>query len=148
MKILIVYRTQKDFTGKSIKDIKEGLEKKGYHVDSVSRNEDLNFPTLTSSMDGLKDFVIKKDKIENYDLIYTQDWSIAFPLLFPTKVLFEKHYCLFHDSEVEGGAQSKIMQKIAGNLLGGHLLVKREELKKKFPKATLSKDGIGIEINK
>lgn len=144
MKILVIYRTEKDATGASVKEIVDNLRKKGHNVKTVSRNEDLNFPTLSSSMDGLKEFVIKKGELENYDVIYTHDWSIAFPLLFPTKILFEKHYCLFHDTEENGGAQSKIMQKITGNLLGNHLFVKKEDLKKKFPKAILSKDGLGI----
>lgn len=144
MKILILYRTQKDTTGKILPELKRELEKKGHKVELVSRNEDLHLPSLSSSMDGLKEFVIKKDKLGNYDIIYTQDWSIAFPLVFPSKVLFSKHYCLFHGAEEEGGAQSKILQKITGNLLNNHLLVKTYELKKRFPKAMLSEDGLEI----
>jgi len=144
MKIVILYRTQKDATGSFAKKIKENLEKGGHKVELVSRNEDLHLPSLSSSMDGLKEFVIKKDKIENYDIVYTQDWSIAFPLLFPSKVLFDKHYCLFHETEEEGGAQSKILQKITGNLLGNHLLVKTAELRKRFSKSTLSEKGLEV----
>lgn len=143
MKILIVYRTEKDAVGKAVKEIAEKLKKKGYNVDLVSRNEDLSLQTLSSSMDGLKGFIIKMNEKENYDLIYTQDWSIAFPLVFPTKVLFEKHYCLFHDVE-PSGAHSKVLQKITGNLLGDHLLVKTDELLGKFSKAKLSEDGLGV----
>lgn len=141
MKILLIYRTNEDETGKSMKVLKEALEKKGHSVRAVSRNEDLGLPSLTSSMDALKNFVINEDKKENYDIVYTQDWSIAFPLVFPSKVLFDKHYCLFHGTE-EKGAQSRIMQKIAGNLMGEHLFVKTEELKKKFSKAIFSKEGL------
>ncbi len=144
MKILILYRTQKDATGKTIQKLKEDLEKRGNKIELVSRNEDLHLPSLSSSMDGLKEFVIKKDKTENYDIIYTQDWSIAFPLVFPTKVLFDKHYCLFHETEEKGGAQSRILRKITGNLLGNHLLVKTHELKGRFSKATSSKDGLEV----
>lgn len=144
MKILILYRTQKDATGGFVKKIKEDLEKGGHKTELVSRNEDLHLPSLSSSMDALKEFVIKKDNLENYDIIYTQDWSIAFPLLFPSKILFDKHYCLFHDSEEKGGAQSKVLQKITGNLLGSHLLVKTPELKKRFSKSVLSENGLGV----
>ena len=147
MKIMIVYRTEKDPVGKSVKVIAETLRKSGHIVELVSRNEDLNLQTLSGSMDGLKSFVVKIDEKENYDIIYTQDWSIAFPLVFPTKILFEKHYCLFHDLE-PSGAQSKILQKITGNLLGSHLLVKTGELKKIFPKAIFSPDGVSIDILK
>ncbi|HUW44056.1 MAG TPA: hypothetical protein VMV95_03805 [Bacillota bacterium] len=144
MKILLLYRTKDDPTGKFAKNIKDALEKKGCEIDSISRNEDLHIFSLSGSMDGLKNFVIEKDKENNYDIIYTQDWSIAFPLLFPTKILFDKHYCLFHDFEKEGGAQSKIFQKITGNLLGNHLLVKTEELKRNFSKSIISSDGLKV----
>jgi hypothetical protein len=143
MKILILYRTDKDETGRFVKVLKANLEKREHIVEAVSRNENLSLPSLTSSMDALKEFVIKKNQKENYDLIYTQDWSIAFPLVFPSKILFDKHYCLFHEVE-ERGAQSKIMQKIVGNLLGSHLLVKTEKLKNKFQKAVFSKDGLEV----
>lgn len=143
MKILIIHRTENDSVGEYVKKISQDLKKKGHEVLVVSRNEDLNLQTLSSSMDGLKGFIMKKDEKENYDIIYTHDWSVAFPLVFPTKILFKKHYCLFHDVE-PSGAKSKILQKIVGNLMGNHLLVKTEELKKKFPTATFSKDGLEI----
>lgn len=142
MKILILHRTEEDPTGEFVKKLKNSLEKEGHEVNVISRNEHLNLSSLSSSMEGIKNFVRKKDEKENYDIIYTMDWSMAFPLLFPTKSLFDKHYCLFHDLEKEGGAQSKIFQKITGNSLGNHLLVKTEELKRKFQKAILSSDGI------
>ena len=142
MKILVVYRTEKDFVGKSVKNIAESLKKQGHEVDLVSRNEDLNFETLSSSMEGLKGFILKINEKENYDIIYTQDWSIAMPLLIPSKVLFEKHYCLFHD--IEPSSKSKIFQKIVGNMLGNKLLVKTKELKEKFPKAIPSKNGLEV----
>jgi hypothetical protein len=142
MKILILYRTENDPTGEFVKEIKRNLDKAGHETELISRNKDLHLTSLSGSMDGLKNFVIKEDKRKNYDIIYTQDWSIAFPLLFPTKILFDKHYCLFHDFEKEGGPQSRIFQRITGSLLGEHLLVKTEELKRKFPKAILSKEGI------
>ena len=147
MKILVVYRTEKDSVGKFAKEIAENLKKKGHSVDLVSRNEDLHLQTLSGSMDGLKGFIIKLDEKENYDIIYTQDWSIALPLIIPTKTLFEKHYCLFHDIE-PSGAQSKILQKIIGNMLGEKLIVRNIELKNKFPKSTLSPEGISAEMLK
>jgi len=144
MKILLLHRTKDDPTGEFVKNLKDSLEKNGHEIDVVSRNEDLNLSSLSGSMEGIKNFVRKKDEKENYDIIYTMDWSMAFPLLFPTKILFDKHYCLFHDFEKEGGAQSRIFQKITGNLLGDHLLVKTEDLKKRFKKAIFSQDGLKV----
>lgn len=143
MKILIIYRTEKDSVGRSVKEMAEKLIKSGHEVDLVSRNDDLNLQTLSGSMDALKGFIIREDQKEKYDIVYTQDWSIAFPLVFPSKILFEKHYSLFHDVE-PSGAQSKVMQKITGNLMGNHLFVKTEELKKKFSSSKISKDGLDV----
>ena len=143
MKILVIYRTEKDAIAKSVKEIAENLKKMGNGVEIVSRNEDLNLQTLSSSMDSLRAFVTKMDEKENYDIIYSQDWSIAFPLLIPNRILTEKHYCLFHNIE-PSGAQSKILQRIVGNMMGEKLIVKTQELKEKFPKAVLSHNGIDI----
>jgi hypothetical protein len=139
MKILILDRKKEDVIGEEVEKIKKRLEEKGHEVDTLSREEDLELPSLSSSMGSLGRIVLKKEK--DYDMIYTQDWSLAFPLLVPKKVLFEKHYCLFHNIE-PSGAKSKILQKIAGNMLGDHLVVKTKELKDKFKKAFFSEDGI------
>ena len=141
MKILIVYRTEKDATGKSVKEIKERFEKAGHKVDLISREDDLNLYSLSSSMGSLSAAIEKKDKENSYNIIYTQDWSIAFPLLIPTRILSEKHYCLFHNIE-PSGAKSRILQKIAGNMMGDKLIVKTQQLREKFPKAAFSPDGL------
>lgn len=141
MKILIIYRRKEKDSWEAIKDIEKKLRNLGNEVDILSREEDLNMDSLSSSMGSLAKVIERKDKEKNYDIIYTQDWSIAFPLLIPNKILFEKHYCIFHNLEASG-AQSRIMQKIVGNILGNKLIVKTSELKDKFPKAILSKDGL------
>ncbi len=147
MKILLVYRTEKDKTGKTVKEIKERLEKIGQKVELLSREDDLNMNSLSSSMGSLSAAIEKKNKENNYDIIYTHDWSIAMPLLIPSRVLSEKHYCLFHDIE-PSGAKSRILQRIVGNMMGEKLLVKTKELSDKFPKAVFSSDGITKEISK
>ncbi|MCR4284921.1 MAG: hypothetical protein NUV97_02655 [archaeon] len=136
MKILMVYRKKGDEVEKFVNVIKKQLIKRGDKVSVFSREDDLNMPDLSSSMGGLKDFVRKKDEEEKYDRIYTFDWSIAFPLLFPTKILKEKHFCFFYDVEPNGG-KSKVLQKITAGMLGDHLFVKTKELKEKFSKAKL-----------
>ena len=141
MKILLLARKMDGDIGKFITSLKEKLIEKGNEVDLVSREEDLGIPSLSGSMGTLGRAVMKKDKENNYDIIYTHDWSLAFPLLVPKKILFEKHFCLFHDVE-PSGAKSRILQKIAGNMLGDHLVVKTKELKDKFQKAFFSEKGI------
>lgn len=144
MKILIIHRTKNDDVGKFVNNLKANLEKKGNIIDLFTRNEDLHMPSLSSSMEGIKDFVKRKDLENKYDLIYTQDWSIAFPLLFPSKVAYEKHYSLFHNIQEDGNPASKILSKIAANMLGDHLFVRNQDLKKIFSKSSLSEDGMKI----
>jgi len=136
MKILMIYRRKGDSVWDFAKSVKEELEKKGNQVDFFSRDGDLNMPDLSSSMGSLKEFVKKKDAEEDYGQIYTFDWSIAFPLLFPTKTLKEKHFCFFYDFEPNSG-RSKVLQKITANMLGEHLIVRTPKLKEKFRKAVL-----------
>lgn len=144
MRILIIYRTKNDDVGKFVTNLKINLEKNGNIVDLYSRNEDLHMSSLSSSMEGIKDFVKWKDLENKYDLIYTQDWSIAFPLLFPSKVAYKKHYSLFHNIQEDGNSTSKILSKIAANMLGDHLFVRNQDLKKIFSRSSLSEDGMKI----
>ncbi len=140
----MICRTKEDEVGQFMPGLKKELEKEGHFVDLIFRNEDLHMSTLSSSMEGLKEFTNNEDKKNKYDLIYTHDWSIAFPLLFPYKTLYEKHWCLFHNLQEDGDAKSKILSKITANLLGSHFLVRTEELKRTFPKSTLSQNGLKI----
>jgi len=142
MKILIVLKNweNEEGVGESVRKIKQDLEKKGWTVDTISRENDLHINSLSGSMGSLKEIIREKDEKENYDLIYTQDWSIAFPILFPKRFFQEKHFCFFHGKQ--DGESSKIFQKIVGNMMGERLIVKNEELKKMFPKSTLVPSGI------
>lgn len=140
MKILIVLRKKDGGSWEVVENLRRKLEKLNHKVDIVSRHEDLGITSLSSSMGSLKEAIKRKEDKENYDVIYTQDWSIAFPLLIPNKVFENKHYCFFHNTEPKG--QSKIFQRIVGNMMGDKLIVRTDQLKKIFPKSTLSTDGI------
>ena len=50
---------------------------------SLSREGDLKIYSLWKSIFPIRKRIKKLMKKENYDIIYTQDWSFAFPLLFP-----------------------------------------------------------------
>jgi len=141
MKILIVYRRKEKDSWEAIKNIEKKLKELGHEVELLSRDDDLNMDSLSSSMGSLTKVIERKNKEKNYDIIYTQDWSIAFPLLIPNRILSEKHYCIFHNIEASG-AKSRILQKIAGNMLGNKLIVKTKEMKERFPSAILSEDGL------
>ena len=145
MKILMIYRRKEKDSWETIKNIEKKLKELGHDVEILSRDEDLNMDSLSSSMGNFAKIIEKKNKEKNYDIIYTQDWSIAFPLLIPNRILPEKHYCIFHNLE-SSGAKSRILQKIAGNMMGGKLIVRTGELKDKFPGAIFSPDGITNEM--
>ena len=132
----MIVRRKDGEVAKFAEEVKEKLSKRGYEIDLFFREEDLGLLDLSSSMRGLKDFVIKKNSEKMYDKIYTFDWSIAFPLLFPTGIFKEKHFCFFCDVEPRGG-RSKILQKITAGMLGNHLVVRTEGLKEIFRKAKL-----------
>ena len=132
----MLVRKKEDKVGEFAEMIKEGLLKSGNYVDIFFREDDLNMLDLSSSMNGLKEFVRKKDENKNYDKIITFDWSIAFPFVFPIKILKEKHFCFFYDLENSGG-KSKVLQKITANMLGDHLISRTYEIKEKFPKSKL-----------
>lgn len=140
MKILIVFRKKEGEAWEIIKNLAQNFEKLGHEVEMFSREEDLGINSLSDSMGPLKEAIRKKNAEKNYDMIYTQDWSIAMPLLIPERVFEDKHYSFFHN--IQNGAKSKILQKIVGKMLGGKLVTRTEELKKQFPKSALVSDGI------
>ena len=80
MKILIVLRKweDKEGVGKTVKKIKEKLQKQGHIVETLSREDDLGITSLSNSTGPLREFILIKNKKEDYDIIYTHDWSIAF----------------------------------------------------------------------
>lgn len=137
-KALMIIRRKGDEVSKFAEEVTKRLSERGYKVDLFSREEDLGFLDLSSSMRGLRDFVKKKMNEENYEKIYTFDWSLAFPLLFPSGIFKDKHFCFFYDFEPRGG-RSKILQKITAGMLGDHLVVKNNKLKEKFRKAKIYK---------
>jgi hypothetical protein len=140
MKILLVFRNREGESWEIVENLRQGLEEMGHKIDLLSREDDLGVNSLSSSMGSLKEAVKKLDKEKNYDVIYTQDWSIAFPMLIPSRVFEDKHYCFFHNIEPKG--QSKIFQKIVGNMMDEKLVVRNEKLGEMFPKSTISSMGI------
>ena len=75
---------------------------------------------------------------EDYDIIYTHDWSIAFPLLFTYPIFRKKHYCCFHGIQI---GKTNIFQKIVGKIMGKKLLVVSDTFYKRFPKAEVVYNG-------
>ena len=142
MKILILLKKWPGGVGVVVESITKELKNKGHKVICISREEDLK---LFSSIKNL--FLLRKKykeliKKENPDIIYTQDWSMALPLIFPYKKYNNEHFCCFHG--IQPG-KSSIIQKIIGHLMGKKLIVVGDSLKKKFPKSVLVYNGIDFE---
>lgn len=126
MKILIVIIRWAGGVGRVVQSLKPLLEKKGHQVEVISRKDWYGY--VSSS---LKESVDNKD----YDILYTQDWSCAFPFLFR-----KNHYCCFH-----GHNPTKLgyfIQTLVGKIMGSKLIVVGDSLKKRFPKSTLIYNGV------
>ncbi len=130
MKILIILKKWQGGVGRVVNSIKPLLEKAGNEVEVISREEDLHCYSLKKSFSVLRREVKKR----KYDILYTQDWSCALPLLG-----FKNHYCCFHGNEP---GKSRLLQNIVGKILGDYLIVVGPLLKKRFPKSHLIYNGV------
>lgn len=145
MKILILLKKWPGGVGVVVKNIKKELEKRGHEIKIISREDDLKIYSLKDSIFPIRKIVKDLMKKGNYDIVYTQDWSLAFPLLFPFPIFKEKHFCCFHGNEI---GKSKIFQDIVGKLMGNHLVVVGDSLKERFPKSNLVYNGVDLSFFK
>lgn len=131
MKILIVIIRWKGGVGRGINSIKPFLEKEGYEVEVLSREDDLNCFSTKEAFFKLRKTVAEK----YYDILYTHDWSCAIPFLFK-----KNHYCSHHG--ITPYKIGKFLQKIVGKIMGKKLFVVSDFLHKKFPKSTILYNGV------
>lgn len=138
MNILILIKKIEGGVGSATDGICKELEKKGHHIKIISREDNLKIYSLFYSLFKIRDII--KDDGKSYDIIYTQDWSMALPLIFPSRLVKNKHYSCFHGRE--RNIFSSIIQKIVGKILGKRLIVVGDSLKKIFPKSSLIYNGV------
>ena len=141
MRILILLKTWSGGIGTVVKNISKELEKRGHRVKIISREEDLKINSFVKSIFPIRKKVKQLMKKENYYIIYTQDWSLAFPLIFPYPIFRKQHFCMFHGNQ-PGGA--RIFQNIMGNIMGRKLVVVGDSLKKRFSKSNLVYNGVDL----
>ncbi len=141
MKILILLKKWPGGVGGGIKNISKELKKMGHVPVAISREEDLKITSFLRSIFLLRKKIIELDKKEKFDIIYTQDWSAAFPLIFPYPVFKKKHFCMFHGNQFGLG---KILQKIVGKIMGKRLLCMAPSIKRKFPNANINYCGVNL----
>ena len=77
MKILTALIRRKGGVGNSNNELSKELRKKGYQVDVLSREDDLKIFTFKGSIFPIRKEIRKLMKKNNYDIIYTQDYSLA-----------------------------------------------------------------------
>ncbi len=142
MKILIFLSRWPGGVGVVINSIKKELENKGHKVVCISREEDLKIYSSVKKLRNLRKNYIYYTKKEKPDIIYTQDWSMALPLLFPYPLFSDKHFCCFHGNQL---GKAKIIQKIIGELMRGKLIVVGDSLREKFLKSNLVYNGVDLE---
>lgn len=143
MKILIFLTKWKGGVGVVVRSIKKELEKRGHKVTCVSREEYLDCTSSVKNIFWLRKKYKKIIERENPDIVYTQDWSMALPLLFPFKLFSKKHFCCFHGNQV---GKTRFIQKIIGQTMGKKLFVVGDSLKKRFPSANLVYNGVDLDL--
>ena len=131
MKIIILIIKWKGGVGRVINSIKPILEQRRHKVEVISREDDLKVYSFKGSIKPLREAVSKKE----FDIIYTQDWSCAYPFL-----SMKNHYCCFHGRNLN--FLGKIFQNYVGRKMGNRLFVVGDFLQKRFPKATILYNGV------
>jgi len=138
MKILILLKTWVGGPATYVKEVKRELENLGHEVTVITREECLGINSLAKSI-----FAIRKTaKADDYDIIYTKDWSLAFPLLFPYPILKDKHYCGF------GGLQpgkAKHLQKLTYAMMPNRIICYGDPVKNEYPNAHQIFNGVNTE---
>jgi len=146
MKILIVLVRLRGGVGRSNTEITRVLSKKGHKVDILSREDNLKIYSFIQSIFPLRKKIKEMMKKENYDIIYTQDYTMALPLLIPYPIYWKKHIN-FACGEKTWGIH-KFIQGIISRIMGKKIGVVCHELKNKFPKATLIYRGTNFNLFK
>ena len=134
MKILILLKKWEGGVGSVVKYIQKEFEKKGHEVKVISREDDLGTKSLLRSIFPLRSIVKRLMKEEGFDVIYAQDWSLAFPFLFPWKIFKERLYGVFYGNNPPA---TFFIQTHVGKALGKNLIVCNDVLNKRFPASTL-----------
>ena len=132
MKILIVLLRHKGGVGRVVENIKDELEELGHEIKFLSREDDLKCFSMLKSFNAFrKEF----SNIEDYDILFTQDWSMALPLIHK-----KNHFSLFHG--LEKTKLSSIFQKTVGLIIGKKLFIVDKKMSKIFPKSTVATNVI------
>ena len=143
MKILVIYKKKGGGVGTVIKYFVKWFTKRGHNIEVISREDDLKIYSCIKSIFPIRRLVKEHMEKKNFDIIFTNDWGSALPLLLPYPLFRKKHFCLYHGTQP---GFNRILQIIVGKFLGKRLLV--DLSKKYFPKATLFHERVDHEVFK
>lgn len=144
MKILIMVKKWEGGVGVATKSIIKELKRKGHVIKTISREDDLKIYSFSSSIIKLRNAVKREMRENDYDIIYTRDWSMAFPLIFPYPIFKKKHYCGF--GGLEKKLFSRLLWNITGIVLGKRLICYGDTVKSKMKKANKITNGIDSDL--
>lgn len=131
MKILMLLIRRKGGVERVVENQRKILEERGHKVKVISREDDLK---IYSAYKGW--FKIQQiSELYEYDVLLTNDWSMALPLMF-----FPNHYCCYHGHNPQ--KLGRIIQTIIGKIKGKKLFIVSDSLKKRFPKSTILYNGV------
>ena len=141
--ILFIVKTWEGGVGNVVKGYEKYLNRRGYKVFTLSREDDLKCQNLRGSIWKIRKAVKKR----HYDRIITNDWSLALPLLVPLPVKPKVHYCVFHGEQMGIGS---LFQRYIGWVMEtfGRLIVVGPKLKDKFKMSKRVDNGVDLEIFK
>lgn len=149
MKILIVLLRLRGGVGRANTEIASALKKMGHEVKILSREDHLKKFSLIRGFFPLRRKIRQIVKNGGFDIVYTQDYSMALPLLYPYKILRKKHFCCF--CGVKSGSHPelvqwhhKFLQRKVGKIMRRRLVVIGDQLKRIFPWAKLIYRGVNI----
>lgn len=149
MKILIVLLRMSGGVGRANTEIAKALKTMGHEVEFLSREDDLHLFSLAKSIFPLRNKIRALVKEKKFDVIYTQDYSCALPLLLPYPLFWKKHFSCF--CGVKSGKHPtlfqkhhRLVQRSVGTIMGKKLVVIGDQLKAIFPKSTLIYRGVNL----
>ena len=147
MRILIVLLRKAGGVGRANGEIAEALRRMGHKVDILSREDDVKVFSLAKSIFPMRRKVSQLMRKREYDIIYTQDYSCAVPLIFPYPIFWKRHFCCFcgvksgkHPELVQW--HHRLLQRTVGKIFGTKLVVIGDQLKEIFPKSKLIYRGV------
>lgn len=141
MDVLLVHKTKIGGVAVHVKYLKKYLERKGFEVKEITRNEDLKMDSLVKSYQRMKDLFKRWEK--DYDVIHAHDWSIALPAV---RAGIKNLVVTLHGLPTNFVA--KYFNDYIVKKLKNRVIVVSPYMLKRYPYATYIPNGVDLEVFK